>query len=44
MNLLTILLLGFTALIVVCQLIPATIMFAGLVKGLFTKTNAIVSK
>jgi len=43
MNLLTITFLGLTALIVVCQLIPATIMFVGLVKGMLTTTNAVKS-
>ena len=41
MNILTLTFLGISALIVVCQLIPATIMFVGLVKGLFIKTNIV---
>jgi len=36
MSLLTMLFLGFTALIIICQLVPATILFVGIVKGLFS--------
>jgi len=36
MSLLTMLFLGLCALIIVCQLIPATILFIGIVKGLFS--------
>lgn len=39
MSFLTVLFLGFTALIVVCQLIPAVILFSGMLKGLFTKST-----
>lgn len=39
MSFLTVLFLGFIALIVVCQLIPAVILFSGMVKGLFTKAT-----
>ena len=34
-NLLTILFLGFFALIIVCQLVPATLMLIGILKGVF---------
>ena len=35
-GLLVTLFVGFFALIVVCQLVPATLMFIGMVKGLFS--------
>ncbi len=43
MSLLTMLFLGLFAIIVVFQMIPATILFVGLMKGLFSKeaTNEI---
>jgi len=45
MSILTILFLGFTALIVVCQLVPAVILFVGMMKGLFsTKSKKSTSK
>lgn len=37
MNLLTLLFLGFCATIVVFQLVPATILFVGMMRGLFSK-------
>lgn len=37
MSLLTVLFLGFCSLIVICQLIPAVILFTGMVKALFVK-------
>ena len=40
MSLLTVLFLGFTALIVVCQLVPATILFIGMIKALFGKQES----
>ena len=40
MTLLTTLFLGFCAVIVVFQLVPATILFVGMVRGLFSKTKA----
>lgn len=36
MNLLTMLFLGFCATIVVFQLVPATILFVGMMKGIFS--------
>ncbi len=39
-SLITILLLGFGALIVVGQLIPGLVLFCGMVKGLFGKTES----
>ncbi len=41
MSLLTTLFLGFCAIIVVFQLVPATILFVGIVRGLFSKAEAI---
>ena len=40
MNLLTMLFLGFVAIIVVFQMVPATILFAGMMKGLFSKADS----
>ena len=40
MNLLTMLFLGFVAIIVVFQMVPATILFVGMMKGLFSKSEA----
>ena len=40
MSLLSVLFLGFAALIVVCQLIPATILFIGMIKALFMKQES----
>jgi len=37
MSILTTLFLGFVALIVVCQLVPAVILFTGMMKALFQK-------
>lgn len=34
--------LGFVALIVVCQLVPAAILFTGMIKALFSKNNSEV--
>ena len=46
MSFLTVLFLGFVSLIVVCQLVPAVILFTGMVKGLLsaksTKKEEIV--
>jgi len=39
MSFLTMLFLGFVALIVVCQLVPAVILFTGMVKGLFSNPS-----
>lgn len=38
-NLLLSMFIGFFALIVIFQLVPATIMFVGMVKGLFSKKS-----
>lgn len=40
MNLLTMLFLGFCAIIVVFQMVPATILFVGMIKGLFSAKEA----
>lgn len=40
MNILTILFLGFCALIVVFQLVPSVILFIGMMKGLFSAREA----
>ncbi len=39
MSFLTTLFLGFVSLIVVMQLVPAVILFVGMMKGLFQKTS-----
>ena len=41
MNLLTIAFLGLCATIVVFQLVPATILFVGMMKGLFSKDETV---
>jgi len=38
-SLLTVLFLGFVSLIVICQFIPATILFIGMIKPLFQKNK-----
>jgi hypothetical protein len=45
MSILTILFLGFMSLIVVFQLVPAVILFTGMVKGLFSaRSKKIIAK
>lgn len=41
MNLLTMLFLGFCAVIVIFQLVPATILFVGMIKGLRPEKTAV---
>ena len=44
MSMLTILFLGFCSLIVICQLVPATILFIGMLKALFKPNHKEISE